>query len=118
MDNGNLFLFSFSLISSPSYQLASKSKNKNKNMSTLKEAPLVDPEPTSDISNFNAPNVPGHGTKNGNVTASSDATKAGAKQLQGVQSAHGKFDYLKLVAVIGLHLNFRIYCFHHRFNIG
>lgn len=53
----------------------------------LKEAPLVDPEPTSDISNLNAPNVAGHGTKNGNITASNDPVICG---INNFKSSHGK----------------------------
>lgn len=73
--------------SSPSYKLASKNKNKNRSSNTLKEAPLVDPEPTSDISNFNAPNVAGHGTKNGNITASNEPV---ISETNNFQSSHGK----------------------------
>lgn len=72
--------------SSPTYQLASKgskSKSKDKDKNYLKEAPLVDPEPTSDISNFNAPNA-----NNGNI--SSDVSKPAGKALQTALSAHGK----------------------------
>lgn len=53
--------------SSPTYQLSTKSKN-SKNKYSLKEAPLVDPEPTSDLSNFHVPNI--IATNNGNITAS------------------------------------------------
>lgn len=64
--------------------MASKNKNKHKGLNTLKEAPLVDPEPTSDISNLNAPNVAGHGTKNGNIT---DPVISG---INNFQPSHGK----------------------------
>lgn len=53
----------------------------------MKEAPLVDPEPTSDISNFNAPSNAQINTNNGNVT--SDVTKPTAKALQSTLSTHG-----------------------------
>lgn len=49
---------------SPSYQLA----NKNKKLNDSKEAPLADPEPTSDISNQNATftiSSPNNGTMSG-----------------------------------------------------
>lgn len=64
--------------------MASKNKNKNKSSNTLKEAPLVDPEPTSDISNLNAPM---HGTKNGDITATNDPVISGTNNFQ---SSHGK----------------------------
>lgn len=63
----------------------SKSKAKDKDKNFLKEAPLVDPEPTSDISNFNAPN-----TNNGNI--SNDSSKPAGKALHSVLSAHGKWN--------------------------
>lgn len=72
--------------SSPTYQLVnkgSKSKAKDKDKNFLKEAPLVDPEPTSDISNFNAPN-----TNNGNI--SNDASKPAGKALHSALSTYGK----------------------------
>lgn len=77
--------------SSPTYQLTSKSKNKDKDKSKekhyLKEAPLVDPEPTSDISNFNVPSN-AQNTNNGNVTGS-DTTKPTPKALQSTLSTYG-----------------------------
>lgn len=63
-----------------------KDKDKNKEKHYLKEAPLVDPEPTSDISNFNAPSN-AQNTNNGNVT--SDVTKPTGKALQSTLSTHG-----------------------------
>lgn len=80
--------------SSPTYQLVnkgSKNKAKDKDKNFLKEAPLVDPEPTSDISNFNVPN-----TNNGNI--SNDATKAAGKALHSALSTHGKIqiEYIEL----------------------
>lgn len=56
----------FIVFSSPTYQLSTKSKN-SKNKCPVKEAPLVDPEPTSDISNFHVPNIIAN--NNGNITA-------------------------------------------------
>lgn len=58
----NLICFLFSC-SSPTYQISTKNKN-SKNKLTLKEAPLVDPEPTSDISNFNVSSI---ANNNGNA---------------------------------------------------
>lgn len=79
-------LYIFFYNSSPSYKLASKIKNnENDSPYTSKEAPLVDPEPTSDISNLNAPNVAG--TKNGNITASDDPVISG---INNFHSSHGK----------------------------
>lgn len=99
---------SYFCTSSPTYQLASKNKNKNnKNSNTLKEAPLVDPEPTSDISNFNAPNIAGHGTKNGNLTVATDAAKAGVKHLQSVQSTHG--DFISIILQLNAIINYSIF---------
>lgn len=90
------WLFIFSFDSSPTYQLVSKgskSKAKDKDKNYLKEAPLVDPEPTSDISNFNAPN-----TNNGNI--SSDPSKAGGKALHSALSAHGKnWEHIELWSI-------------------
>lgn len=63
-----------------------KNKDKNKDKHYLKEAPLVDPEPTSDISNFNAP-ANAQNTNNGNIT--SDVTKLAAKAVQSTLSTHG-----------------------------
>lgn len=91
--------------SSPTYQLASKGRKLNK-----KEAPLVDPEPTSDISNFNTsaaypPN------SNGNVSKSeasgADATKAPLKSIQGIHSStHGESNHPSFMVVI-THLTYR-----------
>lgn len=64
----------------------SKNKDKNKDKQYLKEAPLVDPEPTSDISNLNAP-ANAQNTNNGNIT--SDVTKPTVKALQSTLSTHG-----------------------------
>lgn len=76
--------------SSPTYQLSSKSKtkdkDKNKEKHYLKEAPLVDPEPTSDISNFNVPSN-AQTANNGNVTG--DVNKPTAKALHSTLSTHG-----------------------------
>lgn len=76
--------------SSPTYQLSQKSKSKgkdkDKDKTYLKEAPLVDPEPTSDISNFNAP-ANAQNTNNGNI--SGDPTKPAAKALHSTLSAYG-----------------------------
>lgn len=76
--------------SSPTYQLASKTKNKSKDKNALKEAPLVDPEPTSDISNFNIPNTT---SNNGNISKTdigNDSTKLSGRIIQNIQSSHGK----------------------------
>lgn len=81
----SVIFFKNIFFSSPTYQLAHKSK-KNKDKNYLKEAPLVDPEPTSDISCFNAP-ANAQNTNNGNL--GSDATKATTKALQNTLSAHG-----------------------------
>lgn len=64
-----------------------KGKDKDKDKNLLREAPLVDPEPTSDISNFN---VPAQST-NGNI--SSDTTKPAAKALQSTLSTYGNNQY-------------------------
>lgn len=102
----------FHSFSSPTYQLASKGRKFNK-----KEAPLVDPEPTSDISNFNT-TAAFPSNSNGNVTKSdnygTEVTKAPLKSIQGIHSsAHGKCsigDNNKCVQYI-----FKIFYF--RFNI-
>lgn len=83
MDRNNFNDFSHSTNSSPTYQLSQKSK-KGKDKNYLKEAPLVDPEPTSDISNFNAPAY-AQNSNNGNL--GSDATKSNAKEQQ--STTHG-----------------------------
>lgn len=78
-----LFFFDYS---SPTYQLASKSKKSDKN--ELKEAPLADPEPTSDISNQNAPlAVSATNTINGNVSKA-DVERPTAKALHNIQSTN------------------------------
>lgn len=69
----------FFLFRSPSYQLSSKLKK------DIKEAPLVDPEPTSDISHHNT--IP---STNGNLTANkpeplTDVSKSQLKALQSIQ---------------------------------
>lgn len=83
--------------SSPTYQLASKTKNKNKDKNALKEAPLVDPEPTSDISNFNIPNA---NSNNGNISktdiGSDSLTKPSGRIIQNVQSTHGKCEFYNI----------------------
>lgn len=82
-------LVDFIRFSSPTYQLANKGRKFNK-----KEAPLVDPEPTSDISNFNTsavfpPNSNGNVSKSDNFGA--DVTKAPLKSIQGIHpSTHGE----------------------------
>ena len=83
----SLFFCSF-IYSSPTYQLVSKSKSKDKSKEKhyLKEAPLVDPEPTSDISCFNAP-ANAQNTNNGNITC--DVTKSSTKAIQSTLSTHG-----------------------------
>lgn len=89
----------FTIYSSPTYQKQhqggkskkDKEKIKNKDKHYLKEAPLVDPEPTSDISNFNAP-ANFQNTINGNIA--NDGTKSTVKALQTTLSAYGK---LKLI---------------------
>lgn len=63
-----------------------KNKDKTKDKQYLKEAPLVDPEPTSDISNFNAP-ANAQNTNNGNIT--NDVTKPTVKAVQSTLSTHG-----------------------------
>lgn len=71
--------------SSPTYQLASKNKNKIDKIG-LKEAPLVDPEPTSDISNFNSAFVGG----NGNITKqdiNSTDLKPSLKAIHNIRSS-------------------------------
>lgn len=82
----------FCFNSSPTYQLASKSKNKSKEKDKLgvKEAPLVDPEPTSDISALNAP----LNSNNGNIS-STDVQKPPAKALQSILSSntYGKLTF-------------------------
>lgn len=90
--------------SSPTYQLSSKGRKFNK-----KEAPLVDPEPTSDISNFNTSAVyPPNSNGNVSKTDTADVTKAPLKSIQGIHSnTHGKMGHPS----IGLTTNrvFQIY---------
>lgn len=90
-------VFFFYLNSSPTYQLVSKSKNKSKEKHYLKEAPLVDPEPTSDISNFNAP-ANAQNANNGNIT--SDVTKPSLRALQSTLSTYGKWTHTHTHTVV------------------
>lgn len=80
---GHFFFLKFSS-SSPTYQLSTKSKNL-KNKLTLKEAPLVDPEPTSDISNFNVSSVVNN---NGNAPISENEPNSA-----GLRTDPGKSNY-------------------------
>lgn len=102
--------------SSPTYQLVnkskSKSKDKDKDKGLLKEAPLVDPEPTSDISNFNAP---AQSTNNGNI--SSDTTKPASKALQSTMSAYGKPQAIHLLSDGRIKMFISLFFLIRRFNI-
>ncbi|XP_031618907.1 uncharacterized protein LOC116338021 [Contarinia nasturtii] len=71
---------------SPTYQKQGSKNKKNKEKTYLKEAPLVDPEPTSDISNFNAP--PNAQNTNNGINITSDVTKPTAKAFQNTLSTY------------------------------
>lgn len=76
-----------SIFSSPNYQLANKSKKSDKH--EIREAPLADPEPTSDISNQNVPLViAGTNASNGNVKVDGDNSRPTARALQNIQSVN------------------------------
>lgn len=76
-------IYFISSFRSPSYQLSSKVKKEKAN--DLKEAPLADPEPTSDISHQNTSFTtppPNNGTKPESI---SESTRPQLKALQSVQ---------------------------------